>query len=215
LLIDFGFDAIWIEAIRQLSHSDILHRIPLLALLPADVSDSILDSLSLDPERCCLKPIAGFELVQWIARKSSAPVCIFTVQEDCIRESGLHILVADDAEFNREVAVGVLELFGHRCSTVDSGAQAVWAMQQGQYDLVLMDIEMPEMDGLEATRLIRQIPGPSGRTPIIAMTAHVLQGTEDRCRQAGMNACLTKPVQPDELNEALQGFARHPQQADC
>jgi signal transduction histidine kinase/CheY-like chemotaxis protein len=215
LLIDFGFDEVWAEALRQLGYSDSLRRLPMFALLPADVSDSMLDSLNLEPERCCLKPMSGFDLVQWIARSTPDVGIVSTVQESASRNSGLHILVADDAEFNREVAMGILELFGHRCSTVASGEQAVRAVKQEQYDLVLMDIEMPEMDGLEATRLIRQIPGPRGQTPIIAMTAHVLQGSEDRCRQAGMNACLTKPVQPEELNATLQRVARGSQQADC
>ncbi len=207
LLIDFGFDEVWTEAIRQFSHSETLHSLPIFALLPADAPDSVLQSLHLDPERCYLKPIAGFELVKMLTRTRLDTAETPAASKSTASERGLHILVADDAEFNREVAVGVLELFGHRCSTAASGEEAVWALKHGEYDLVLMDIEMPAMDGLEATRLIRKIPGRSGRTPIIAMTAHVLQGTEDRCLQAGMNACLTKPVQPDDLNQTLQRFA--------
>lgn len=207
LLLDFGFDEQWTETTQQFTRSTALHALPMFAMLPADAPDSILQSLHLDPERCCLKPIAGFELVKMIARTRADAGSARAISRNRSSSSELHILVADDAEFNREVAVGVLELFGHRCATVASGAEAIQALRAGEYDLVLMDIEMPEMDGLEATRRIRKIPGRSGRTPVIAMTAHALQGTEQRCLQAGMNACLTKPIQPDELNETLRRIA--------
>lgn len=207
LLLDFGFDEQWTESTQQFTHSTALHALPMFAMLPADAPDSILQSLHLDPERCCLKPIAGFELVKMLARTRLDAGCTAAISRHRSSSSELHILVADDAEFNREVAMGVLELFGHRCTSVASGAEAVQALRDGEYDIVLMDIEMPEMDGLEATRQIRKIPGRSGRIPVIAMTAHALQGTEDRCLQAGMNACLTKPIQPDELNETLQRVA--------
>src|SRR5690606_30731250 len=98
--------------------------------------------------------------------------------------TGLHVLIADDAEINREVAMGVLELFGHTCETATSGVEAVEAATRSKFDIILMDIEMPNMDGLEATRRIRELEGDRYRTPIVAMTAHALAGTDERCLAA-------------------------------
>ncbi len=208
LLLDFGFDEEWTEAIHQFIHGETLHSLPMLALLPADAPDSILQSLHLDPERCHLKPIAAFELVELVKRTTPNPLQLPTFHADDRVDGTLHILIADDAEINRAVACGILELFGHRCIEVSSGHSALQAVLENDFDVVLMDIEMPEMDGLEATRRIRQLSDPRAQIPIIAMTAHALHGTTERCLEAGMNACLTKPVQPEQLNLALQSVMR-------
>ena len=121
------------------------------------------------------------------------------------RPSGsLRILVADDSPVNREVAAGLLEMLGHEPTTVGSGEEAVTTAQADTFDVVLMDIEMPVMDGLSATRLLRDAEiGLDRRVPIIAMTAHAVDGFRERCLEAGMDDYLAKPVQPDDLSRIL------------
>lgn len=111
----------------------------------------------------------------------------------------LSVLLAEDNSVNRMVAERVLEKAGHRVVAVSDGVQAVAALGKQAFDVVLMDVHMPEMDGFEATRRIRALPGPAAHTPIIALTAHVLAGDEERCIAAGMDAYLAKPFKSAEL----------------
>ena len=116
----------------------------------------------------------------------------------------LRILLAEDGLVNQEVASGLLEMQGHHVTLAENGVEALAALERASFDLVLMDLEMPEMDGLEATAAIRQKEAATGdHLPIVAMTAHVLPAFEDRCRAAGMDGYLTKPIQAEQLYEAL------------
>jgi CheY-like chemotaxis protein len=106
------------------------------------------------------------------------------------------------------VAVGLLELQGHHVETAENGEQALEKYEQVQYDVILMDVEMPVMDGIEATKAIRQREALTGRSiPIIAMTAHAVQDNRDRCLEAGMDGYVTKPICPHELFGALASLA--------
>ena len=107
--------------------------------------------------------------------------------------------MADDAAANRELVTAILGSLGVAIETVADGAEAVEAARSGLYDLILMDVHMPVMDGLNATRAIRKLEGPAGRAPIIALTANVQPDQVERCREAGMDAHVGKPVQVDEL----------------
>jgi len=118
--------------------------------------------------------------------------------------SNLAILVAEDHPVNRKFIGALLERMGHRVTFATTGHEALAAVQTQDFALVLMDIHMPEMDGLTCTRLIRQLPGARGQLPILALTADVMQGTEQRAREAGINEFLAKPVQRDTLEAALQ-----------
>jgi signal transduction histidine kinase/DNA-binding response OmpR family regulator len=117
----------------------------------------------------------------------------------------VRILLAEDNIVNQHVAVGILKKLGLHADAVANGAEAVKALETIPYDLVLMDVQMPVMDGLEATRLIRnpQSAVRNHRVPVIAMTAGVMQDDRDRCRDAGMNGYVTKPVSTQALEEAL------------
>ena len=112
---------------------------------------------------------------------------------------GLRILMADDAAANRELVSAILGSMGVELETVTDGAQAVEAVRAGTFDLVLMDVHMPVMDGLSATRAIRGLPGPVKRTPIVALTANVQPEQMERCREAGMDDHVGKPIQVAEL----------------
>ncbi len=119
----------------------------------------------------------------------------------------LRILLADDNQVSRNLMTRVLEKFGHRVTAVDDGREAVAAVRSGAFDIVLMDVEMPEVDGFEATALIRAEERPPQRIPIIAMTAHAMSGDRQRCLEAGMDDYLSKPISRNELTAMLAKFA--------
>jgi CheY-like chemotaxis protein/HPt (histidine-containing phosphotransfer) domain-containing protein len=116
------------------------------------------------------------------------------------------ILLAEDNVTNQQVALGILKKLGLRADAVANGAEAVKALETLPYDLVLMDVQMPEMDGWRprGTSAIPQSAIPNRQIPIIAMTAHALQGDRERCLEAGMNDYVTKPVSPKALARALE-----------
>jgi two-component system, sensor histidine kinase and response regulator len=112
----------------------------------------------------------------------------------------LHILLAEDNLINQKVTVGMLEAAGHRIAVVNNGKEAVTALDKDPFDVVLMDVQMPEMDGFQATASIREREKSTGRrTPIIALTAHAMKGDEERCLAGGMDGYVSKPIRPEEL----------------
>jgi CheY-like chemotaxis protein len=115
-----------------------------------------------------------------------------------------HILIVDDNATNRMVAGALCEMFGATTQTAEDGVEAVEAARGSRFDLILMDIKMPRMDGIEATRAIRRLPGALGRVPIVALTAN---GDAEAARvyiESGMDAVVEKPIKPDRLLETLQ-----------
>ncbi len=114
------------------------------------------------------------------------------------------VLVVDDNAVNRKVAAGLLQQAGHQVTTVADGRLAVDAVQNGRFDLVLMDVQMPVLDGLGATREIRALEEGTGkRTTIVALTAQALKGDDQKCLDAGMDGHLSKPIDPHALLEAV------------
>jgi CheY-like chemotaxis protein len=117
----------------------------------------------------------------------------------------LNVLLAEDNLINQKVAVSILEKRGHIVQPVSNGKEALQALGCERFDLVLMDVQMPEMDGLEATAAIRESEKATGRRiPIIAMTAHAMKGDRERCLAAGMDDYVSKPVEPKTLNDVLE-----------
>ena len=115
----------------------------------------------------------------------------------------LRILLAEDNAVNQKVALRLLERLGYRADVAANGLEAIAALQRQVYDVVLMDVQMPEMDGLEASRRINQNWPPGTRPRIIAMTANAMQGDRERCLDAGMDDYITKPIRTEALVEAL------------
>jgi two-component system sensor histidine kinase/response regulator len=117
------------------------------------------------------------------------------------------ILIADDNAVNRKVALHQLRRLGYRAHTAENGAEAVAAAARGAYHLILMDCQMPEVDGFEATRAIRKAELLTGaHVPVIAMTANVFEGERNVCLASGMDDYLSKPVQLPELRAMLERF---------
>ncbi|OWK36826.1 PAS domain S-box protein [Fimbriiglobus ruber] len=120
----------------------------------------------------------------------------------------LRILLAEDNPVNRQVAVRLLEQDGHDVTVAHHGGEAVAAVDRRRFDLVLMDVQMPEVDGFEATRTIRGREAATGRrTPIVAMTAHAMKGDRERCLDAGMDEYLSKPIRWEDLRRILEWAA--------
>lgn len=123
----------------------------------------------------------------------------------------LKILMAEDNPTNQKFMKIMLGKIGHEVTAVTNGHMAVEAVQSGRFDLILMDVQMPEMDGFEATRRIREHQRKSGeRTPIVAMTAHAMKGDRENCLEAGMDEYVSKPIQIKELLEIMERISRNP-----
>jgi signal transduction histidine kinase/DNA-binding response OmpR family regulator/HPt (histidine-containing phosphotransfer) domain-containing protein len=124
------------------------------------------------------------------------------------------VLVVDDSEVNQRVAVQMLHRLGHRAETADSGPAALEALARQRYDIVLMDMHMPVMDGPETTQRLRSELPPENQPVVIALTASVLQEDRERCLESGMNSFLAKPVRMRELEEALAALPASPAESD-
>ncbi|MDB5308168.1 MAG: Histidine kinase [Gemmataceae bacterium] len=127
------------------------------------------------------------------------------------RSRALRVLLAEDQPVNQRYAVRLLEKLGHTITVAGTGREAVAAAAARPFDLILMDVQMPEVDGFEATGLIRRAEAGTGRrTPVVAITAHAMKGDRERCLAAGMDDYLSKPVVRDELLEVLARVAARP-----
>ncbi|MFV2067979.1 MAG: response regulator [Pirellulales bacterium] len=136
----------------------------------------------------------------------SAPSSFRRFQRDPLNpRRSLRVLLAEDSPVNQKVAVTLLEKWGHRVTVAGTGKRAVADLEQGTFDLIIMDVQMPEMDGLEATTAIRQRERSTGEhIPIVALTAHAMKGDRQRCLAAGMDAYVTKPVHTEELFDVIE-----------
>ncbi|MBW2017200.1 MAG: response regulator [Deltaproteobacteria bacterium] len=131
-----------------------------------------------------------------------------TILRDGDEGTSCRILIADDFEVNQKVLVPILEKYGHRVRVVSNGAEAVVEVKKGLYDLVLMDIQMPVMDGLEATRRIRSLEDPElSSIPIVALTAHAVKGSREKFLEVGMNDFVTKPIEAKTLVRLIRKYA--------
>ena len=120
----------------------------------------------------------------------------------------LDILLVEDNQVNQKVAAAMLKKKGHRITIAGNGVKALEAFDQAAFDMVLMDVQMPEMGGFEATACIREREADTGRrTPVIAMTAHAMKGDRQRCLEAGMDGYVAKPIRPEKLFAAIAEFA--------
>jgi signal transduction histidine kinase/DNA-binding response OmpR family regulator len=162
-----------------------------------------------------LKPIRQSELREAVARvlgtkeQEGAIVLItrYSLQGSQEPSASLRILLAEDNLVNQRLAVRLLEKRGHSVVVAGNGRETLQAFESGSFDLILMDLQMPEMDGFEATTSIREREKESGnRVPIVALTAHAMKGDREKCLAGGMDGYLTKPIRPAELDDVLDSY---------
>jgi CheY-like chemotaxis protein len=175
-----------------------------------------------DAERCrelglaahLTKPVSAWELRQLICAvlgqqaevRPAAEPAAQSPRDGTRAGASRRILLAEDNPINQVVAVRMLEKRGHRVTVASNGKEAVAALARETFDLVLMDVQMPEMDGLEATATIRRAEEATGKhMAIFAMTAHAMKGDAERCRAAGMDGYLPKPIRPADLYALIDG----------
>jgi PAS domain S-box-containing protein len=160
-----------------------------------------------------LKPIRQSELREAVARVLGAReqdgaiplVTRFSLQDAREPHAYLRVLLVEDNLVNQRLAVRLLEKRGHRVAVAGTGLEALLALEKDSYDLVLMDVQMPEMDGLEATAAIRQKEkGTALHQAVVALTAHAMKGDREKCLAVGMDGYLTKPIRPQELDQLLE-----------
>ena len=192
-----GVRLVLLTSIGQRGHGAEAARIGISAYLTKPVDEADLYD--------CLVEVVGRDRSQ----REPALVTRHSLRE-ARPQTGARILVAEDNEVNQKVAVRLLEKLGYRVEVADNGREVVEACQRSSYDAVLMDGQMPEMDGFEATRLIREEEGEERRTPIIAMTASAMKGDRERCLDAGMDDYVSKPVTPKSLEEVLKRWVPAP-----
>ncbi len=176
-----------------------------------------------DAQRCkslgvaayLLKPVRQSELRDAIARILDARqyqgplpfVTRFSLQDVQLPAESLRILVVEDNLVNQRLFTRLLEKRSHRVTVATNGLEALAALDKDVFDLVLMDVQMPEMDGMEATGRIREKEKSTGaHQPVVALTAHAMKGDQERCLAAGMDGYLTKPIRPQELDDLLAQY---------
>jgi signal transduction histidine kinase/CheY-like chemotaxis protein/HPt (histidine-containing phosphotransfer) domain-containing protein len=150
---------------------------------------------------------AGIFNKQWLCVRSAQSSPPPQFDSHLAEQLPLHILLVDDISLNQKVALQMLQRLGYRADVASNGQEALFALRRQSYDVVFMDVQMPEMDGLEATRAILKQWSPPERPWIIAMTAHAMQGDREECLTAGMNDYISKPIRVEAIVQALRKYA--------
>jgi CheY-like chemotaxis protein len=123
-------------------------------------------------------------------------------------ERTLRVLLVDDTPANQKLVRSILERRGHQVQVAANGRKAIELVESDDFDVILMDVQMPEMDGFQATQLIRGMPNPKSQLPILALTAHAMLGDDQRCLTAGMDAYIPKPIDRDRVVSLVEHFGR-------
>jgi CheY-like chemotaxis protein len=202
------------EVARRIRGHDGIARTPIVMLTSAVVSDVTSRVRDLSIQGSLIKPVHPALLLKAIARAldatskpgaaPGAPAPPVSEPDAAVSEPPKRVLLVEDNRVNQRVALRMLERRGFHVTIAGTGIEAVRLAAAERFDAILMDVQMPEMNGLDATRAIRALPRPeSSGVPIIAMTAHAMAGDRERCLEAGMDDYLTKPIQPEALFATL------------
>ncbi len=203
-----GMDGI--EVLGRIRSNPRLSGATIMMLTSDDRSASAARCRQMGAEAYLIKPIRPVELLMTIRKamgKSEILSSLPAAAEPPLPARCLSVLVAEDNPVNQRVATALLERLGHRVTLAANGVEAVAKWREEKFDLVLMDVQMPELDGFEATRSIRDYERNGARTPIIAMTAHAMTGDRERCLEAGMDDYVSKPVRRETLHAAIARIA--------
>jgi CheY-like chemotaxis protein len=210
-----GMDGI--EASRRIKNHTGLSKIPAIVLVTAYGREEVMQQAEeAGLEGFLLKPVNPsmlFDTIMQAFGEAVPEISRITQRKEQEAEAlkhiqGARLLLVEDNEINQQVAKEILEGAGLNVTLANNGQEAVNAVKENEYDAVLMDIQMPVMDGYTATREIRNLKSEIRNVPIIAMTAHAMAGDEDKSLQAGMNGHVAKPIDPDQLFSALQKWIK-------
>ena len=201
-----------LETVARIRANAAFAQVPVLLLSSADRAGYSARSRSLGIAHSLLKPVKQSDLLEAIGETIAAAPSVETARRDeaptdePVAVESRRVLLAEDGVINQQVAVRLLEERGHSVEVVNNGRAAVERVAEQPFDVVLMDVQMPEMDGIEATAAIRRAEAQTGgHIPIVAMTAHAMKGDRDRFLAAGMDGYVAKPVRPHELYAAVEG----------
>ena len=198
------------ELVEEIRRDSELAELIVMLLTSGERPDHGARCEELNVSQRLMKPVKQSELQQAIAAalgidKAEPEIIASSDELHSVPPRPLKILLAEDSLVNQRLAIGLLERHGHQLTVANNGREAMEALACDAYDLILMDVQMPEIDGLETTRRIRQMEAVAGgHMPIIAMTAHALKGDRERCLEAGMDEYVAKPVRERQLLAAMR-----------
>ena len=202
-----GMDGL--QAAEQLRALPGCAKLPLLMLTSASASGEVRRAKDAVIAAYLSKPVARDDVVQALARVWDVPVAapaeLLTGHSVLEERPRLSVLLVEDNLVNQKLAATLLRNWGHRVTVAENGQLALDQLAAAPFDVILMDMMMPVMDGLEATRCIRAIE-TSRRTPIVAMTANAMESDRERCLAAGMDDYIAKPIKPRQLQKLLQNY---------
>ncbi len=206
---------------RKIKHDPRLRTLPVIMLSSAAQGDVAAKRTRAGVDAYLMKPVKHSDLLDSLATLFGAstrrPARSGRARAHSKKaDKPLRILVAEDNQVNRKLVTTLLKKRGHRVRAVENGREAVDAVRasgNGRFDVLIMDVQMPEIGGYEATRMIRAAEGPDRHLPIVALTAHAMQGDRERCLNAGMNAYLAKPIDVEALIATVEGFGKMPSTA--
>lgn len=208
LLVDDADESF--ERCRQIMNDETLGELSVIALVSVGGRGDAAQYRRLGMSGYLTKPVLQTDLleaVRMFSDKDLANDTFVTVHSLREQRPRLRVLLADDSPTNRQLATRLLELRGHSIVTAEDGEQAVEAWQQGTFDVILMDVQMPVMDGLEATEVIRESETDDERIPIVALTAFATDSDMDRCLKAGMDSYISKPFRAEQLYASIERFS--------
>ena len=202
---------------RRINSDDYLKNTRLVLLTSSGLRGDALRFAQIGFAGYLLKPVAESDLIDCLLVVLGGEARDWHTQTQPIvtrhelrvlrkRVESRRLLLAEDVVVNQKVAARALEKLGYEVEVVSNGLEAVKAWETGKYDLILMDCQMPEMDGYEATREIRRREGPNQHIPIVALTAHAMKGADEECKAAGMDEHLTKPIDREALDRCLRRY---------
>jgi PAS domain S-box-containing protein len=206
---------------RRVRRESRLANLPIVMLTSVGQSDDALRRHRNSIDAFLTKPVKHSDLLEALSRLFGVATRHGRTEPTASRigsrpQALLHVLVAEDNLVNRKLVTTLLKKRGHTVKAVENGRKAVQSIQTAEkpFDVVLMDLQMPEMGGLEAARAIRQGEGAGAKVPLIALTAHAMQGDRERCFEAGMNGYLSKPIDVDELIATVERMGGGAPQSD-
>jgi signal transduction histidine kinase/CheY-like chemotaxis protein len=202
-----GMDGI--EVLERIWRNPALESVVIMMLTSSDQIESAALCRKMGVETYLIKPISSSDLLGSIRLAIGAPMPASTVTPAAeVSGSSLRILLAEDNLVNQKVAMGMLGKMGHKVTLAKNGLEALEQWRQSNFDLILMDVQMPEMNGLQATVQIRQEEATGAHVPIVAMTASAMSEERDRCLGAGMDDFISKPVSYKLIEEMITATQR-------